>query len=741
MNSRFCQIRSIERLRIILVTGGLVIFAAPLSVAEELSSKQYKSILAVRVTTAPVIDGVLDDAVWANAVVIKDLHQARPYENTEPVERSEFYVIYDNDAIYVGGYHGDSEPEKIVANQLIQDSNMSGEDRVTVVLDPFNDKRSGYAFTLNSNNVRRDGLFITPTEFYGDWDGIWRGKASLTDDGWITEVAIPFKTLSFFSENDTWGLNVWREVGRTGERIAWVSHNRGTNPSAAGELRGLSNMDSGLGLDVVPSLSLRQLRDFEFGDTVYLIEPSLNVFYKVTPSLNGSLTVNTDFSAVEADSRQVNLTRFSLFFPEKRDFFLKEADIFEFGRIGGRDNLIEISRVQRENGRPFFSRRIGLSDDNMPVDLEYGGKLSGRLGQWNIGALAIRQAAFGSIDATDVFVGRVTRNVLDESTIGVIMTNGDPTSNLNNSLLGVDFNYQNTGLSAGRTVEAGAWYQQSDTEGLDGDDAAWGIRMRMPNTSGFRGGVYVKEIQSNFIPALGFVNRSGVRDYIGEFGYTHRPRGRYVRSIFAGIDARRVERLNGGLESSLVSFRFLDISNHRGDRLQAKYRLKEESLVDPFEISTGVIVPSGSYSFEEYGVSISSSGHRKWSGSAEVFEGSDFDGDKLSIGGGLAWKPSKHFRLQGTYEFNDFELPQGNFIARLITFQTDIVFSDTFSWVNLMQYDNVSDNLGINSRVHWIPEAGREMYFVINHNLLDSTDGFKSAQSDITLKVNYTFRF
>jgi hypothetical protein len=202
-----------------------------------------------------------------------------------------------------------------------------------------------------------------------------------------------------------------------------------------------------------------------------------------------------------------------------------------------------------------------------------------------------------------------------------------------------------------------------------------------------------------------------------------------------------VDRLDGGLDSSLISFRFLDISNHSSDRLQAKYRLKEEGLTEPFEISPGVIIPPGSYSFDDYGISINTGRHRKLSGDASTFKGTDFDGEKLSISGGLAWKPSKHFNIQGRYQYNDFELPQGNFITRLITLQSDIVFSDTLSWSNLMQYDNVSNNLGINSRVHWIPEAGREMFFVINHNLLDGTDGFKSEQSDIILKVNYTFRF
>ncbi|MFT5499948.1 MAG: hypothetical protein ACI88G_000074, partial [Woeseiaceae bacterium] len=249
------------------------------------------------------------------------------------------------------------------------------------------------------------------------------------------------------------------------------------------------------------------------------------------------------------------------------------------------------------------------------------------------------------------------------------------------------------------------------------------------------------EIQENFNPALGFVNRLGVRDYTGEFGYTRRPRNRYLRTIFSGIDARRVERLDSGLDSSLINFRLLDISNHSNDRLETKYRLKEEVLTEPFEISSGVIIAPGLYSFYDYGISINSSGHRKWSGNASVFKGTDYGGDKLSLNGGFAWKPSKHFRVQGTYEFNDFELPQGNFITRLITFQADIVFSETFSWVNLMQYDNVSNNLGINSRVHWIPEAGRELFFVINHNLLDGIDGFKSTDSNITVKINYTFRF
>jgi len=742
IDSRFYKLCNIKKYRAILVAGILVIFPVFTLAKEGLTANKYKQIQAVRAEIAPVIDGVLDDPAWKQAFVIKDLHQARPHEYTKPNNRSEFYVIYDKDAVYIGAHLWDSEPDKITANILKQGASVRNDDRITIVIDPFNDKRSGYGFSLNSNSVRRDGSYINPLSLAGEWDGIWQGKASHTDDGWIAEVAIPIKTLSFNPENDTWGFNVRREIVRTGERIAWVSHNGDINPSAAGELKGLENLDMGLGLDVVPSMSLRQLRAFDTGNTNSLIEPSLNLFYKLTPSLNGSLTINTDFSAVEVDSKQVNLTRFSLFFPEKRNFFLKEADIFEFGRIGGKDEFVDIPRVQRENGRPFFSRKIGLSVDKAPVELEYGAKISGRIGKWNVGTLAIRQAEFRDMNATDIFVGRVTRNILDESIIGVMMTRGDPSSNLDNTLLGVDFRYQNTNLPDGRTIESEVWYQQSDTEGLDGDDAAWGFRARMPNTSGFRGGITVKELQENFNPALGFVTQSGVRDYMGEFGYIHRPKDFYLREIVTAIDARRVERLHGGLESSLIDFRFEACRIAcRGDKLEIEYRLLKEGLTEPFEISKGVIIPPGFYSFDEYGINIRTNRYRKWSANVSFSKGNHYNGDKLSIEGGLAWKPSKHFNVRGTYEYNDFDLSQGNFTTQLITFQSDIVFSDTLSWANLMQYDNVSNNLGINSRVHWVPEAGREMFFLINHNLIEGTDGFQSAQSDITLKFNYTFRF
>ncbi len=698
-----------------------------------------KRVRAVRTDSPLVIDGVLNEPAWEHAAVISDVHQVLPFEFTEPSERTEFYVLYDKDMLYIGGRFWDSDPEKITANILKQGGNVSQEDHIFVILDPFNNKRSGYFFFMNANNVRSDGLFDGP-RFLGEWEGIWKGKATLTDDGWVAELGIPMKTLSFFADNDTWGLNVSRDIKRKGERISWVSQNRTIDPSASGEIYGLNDLDLGVGLDVVPSLSMGQREDFNRSDSQFVFEPSLNLFYKITPSLNGSLTINTDFSATEVDDRQVNLTRFSLFFPEKREFFLKDTDIFEFGRIGGNGFSSTIQRVERENARPFFSRTIGLSEAGTPVDLKLGAKLSGRIGPWNLGALAIRQAEQLAVDATDIFVARLTRNILDESTVGVILTRGDPQSNLDNTLFGADFRYRKPQTVFG-TVEAEAWYQQTDTQGLVGNDAAWGVRLRLPNQTGFSGGISVKEVQDNFNPALGFVSRRGVRSYVGEIGYMVRRQGTYLRDIYSGIDTSRADTLDGSTQSATTYIRVVELVSRNEDKLSFRYNLHEEGLIEPFEISPGIVLPTGTYKWENLGFILQTAQHRKLSGTLIFFDGGDWGGNHKFARTSLGWRPSKHFNFEGSIEYNDFELAQGNFVTRLIRLQASVVFSDTLSWVNLLQFDNQSNVLGINSRLHWIPEAGREIFFTINHDLIDEGDAFRSMNSESILKINYTLRF
>ena len=262
------------------------------------------------------IDGRLDDAVWARAAVVDDFHQSQPIEGAEPTERTEIYLLYDDDALYIGGRFWDSEPDLIAAGTLRHRSlRLGDDDRLAVVLSPYNDRRSGYKFETNANGVKHESIYQNVSQSLSVWDTIWDVASTTGSDGWITEIAIPLKSISFDPENDTWGINFSRAVRRKGEEISWVSRNRSYNPSIVGLATGLTGLEQGLGLDVVPSIALNRRRVFDPSGDTSKTRPSLDLFYKVTPSLNGALTLNTDFSATEVDSRQVNLTRFNLFFP------------------------------------------------------------------------------------------------------------------------------------------------------------------------------------------------------------------------------------------------------------------------------------------------------------------------------------------------------------------------------------------------------------------------------------------
>ena len=710
---------------------------------------EEKSFRIERTGSAPVIDGVLDEEVWDLARPIEDFHQINPIEYDDPTQATLVYVLYDDTHLYIGARMMDSQPGAIISQILRQGSRVNNDDYFGVILDPFLDRRNGYLFQLNPNGVRAEAIYRNTTQTNYDWVGIWRAQARITEDGWTAEMAIPFKTLSFDPNSDSWGINFERGIARNRESMGWVSRTRSQNPSIAGTAVGFQGMQQGLGLDVVPSLSARESRYFTPVGSASATEPSVDVFYKFTPALTGVFTLNTDFSATEVDDRQVNLTRFSLLFPEKRDFFLQDADIFEFARLSGRDFDGGGGGAGNQNGRPFFSRTIGLNTSRRPVDIEAGAKLTGRVGRWNLGVLDIRQAGYDDIESTNLFVGRAVANILEESNLGVIVTDGDPHSNLDNTLVGVDFRYLNSRLPGRRTAEGDAWFQKSSTPGLQGDDSAFGAGLRIRSTDKFNGEIRYVHLGEHFHPALGFANRVGIRSFSANVGYSHRPRGRFYRNAFFGPQYQRSERLtDGSLQSESAGIRFGGFA-HAGDRVFASCYRETEGLVRPFTIRrerdarANVVIPRGEYTFDSCRVDFSSGNQRRFSGRFSYESGDFYDGRKVSMNPGIAWRPSSHFVLEVQYQMNDVELPYGAFVSRLSRLRTDVVFSSTLSWVNLLQWDNDTDEIGINSRLHWIPQAGREIYFVVNHNLQDhDEDGtFHSREADVIAKLNYTFRF
>jgi hypothetical protein len=725
---------------------------------------EEKSVRIQRAAEPPVIDGELNEEIWVRAPLVDDFHQVTPEEFAEPSERTEVYVLYDRDALYIGARLYDSEPSLINARILRQGQNINSDDRFFVHLDSFNNRRSGYLFGVNPNGVRYDGVFEGVTQRQFDWDGIWQAAARITPEGWTLEIEIPYKTLSFDPTTTTWRMNFARNIQRKNEGIAWNSRNRNTDLSTMGDVIGISQIEQGRGLDVVPSVSVRDRRAIGPIPGESETEPSLDVFYKITTQLNAALTVNTDFSATEVDDRQVNLSRFSLFFPERRDFFLQDVDIFLFGRL-------------QQDGRPFFSRRLGINSAGLPVPLDVGGKVSGRVGRFDIGTLAVKQEAYRDpsnptemIDATTALVGRVAASVLGESSVGMIVTSGDTTSNNDNSVAGVDFRYLKSRFSGDRSLEGDAWYQKSDTPGLIGDDSAFGVALSMPSNEGWRGEVGYTRIDENFYPALGFVRRTGIDDTGLSAGYTWRPLGTAIRTIGASLNFSRIEYLddvfaNGeklDVQSENIQLQLLNIDLNSQDGFGINVSQSKEGLDSPFNISRGVTIPEGMYTFDTLNLSIRTGDQRAIGGGFFVNDGDFYDGERFNVTTFIGWRPSPHFRTNLNYQYNDISfpgkgddlLPSGQprcttpdcaFVTRVARLSLETIFSSRWSWVNLLQYDNVSRTIGVNSRLHWIPQAGREAFLVLNHNLRDDlltpdTD-FHTAASEVTLKYSYTFRF
>ena len=711
-----------------IAAAAMLCLAAAQAAADDPSRK---SVAALRAQEPPLLDGRLDDPVWQQASFVEDLHIVVSDEYGAPAERSRIYVAFDEDNLYFAARFWESRPETIIAKVLNKKDVSFGEDGFTVTLDPFDQGRTGYKFDVNPNGMRSEAIYTDTDRENWDWEGIWYAAARQDAEGWTAESVIPLKSLSFDPSSDAWGVNFTRWHGTDSEQFGWVSYNRSQDLSRTGLVTGLAGLQQGHGIDVIPGLRTGATRDHVADERDEFLEPSLDAFWKITPSLTAALTLNPDFSGTTADTRQVNLTRFDLFFPEQRAFFLQDSDIFEFGRL------------EEESGIPFFSRRIGLDDDGEALTLDAGAKLAGRAGPLSVGILGVRQDAAAGPDSVDLFVGRMAMNVLAESSLGVIVTSGNPDAGVDNTLAGADFRYLNTRLGDDRSIEATAWYQQTDTEGLTGDDSAYGFSLEVPNSEGWNGEIGYKTLEKNYFPALGFASRTDFAASFGELGYTWRPRDSRIRRIETEVSGEFVEPIDGSDRSREMVLKLFEVENQSADWLTLEHILVEEEFVEPFEISEGVVIPGGDYRFEHTCLSLYTGEQRALATQSTVCDGGFYEGNIFVFETKTTWRPSKHLKVILGGEYNDVDLPEGDFITRLATLNVDVAFNTAWSWENFVQYDNVSDTIGLNSILRWIPLAGREALLAVNtlREDFDRDGSFRSFSSDLTLKMSYTFRF
>ncbi|PCJ39790.1 MAG: hypothetical protein COA71_12955 [SAR86 cluster bacterium] len=717
---------------LLVLLSFFVVTIVPSEIQAQVINTASNSFQIPHVEQAPEIDGILSPGEWSSAYELADLHESSPLEFSEPNERTIFWFMYTDDALYVSAYVYD-DPEQLTATVMRNETSLRYEDRIGVILDPFNNKRSGYGFLTNPNGVRHESIYTSATDQSFDWATIWNADAQVVEDGWTAEMEIPFKSITFDPQNPTWGVNVFREKMATQTVDSWVSYNGQQNPSVAGEMTGFSNLNQGLGLDIIPTLSADYRTDHIAGSNDSDMKPSFDLTYKVTPALNLTLTWNTDFAATEVDDIQLDVGRFNTRFSEKRSFFLTDMDIFQFG-TGGLS--------------PLNTRTIGLDNTGVPVDITGGAKVSGRLGGYDIGTLIIRQEESGGVDATDIYVARVKHGLLAQSELGAFLTYGDPTSNDTSSTLGADFTYRNSRLPNNRNIRATFWALQTDNPGLDSNDGAWHVDVDFPSNDSWYSNAKIEEVQANFDPRLGFSNRSGVRQYNGEIGnnWIFRDRGR-LQKISSSLEATQYNYLdNNDVQSRILDLSLFSLESIAGDQLSMTIKREKQVLraAERAPLSRlGVIIPPGEYNYTRYEPSIEFSQSRPLSLEFSGGFGDYYTGTSWDVSSTVGWRPSKYLSFNLSYEYSQFDMFDMKADTRVIEFENVITYSPALSLVNLIQYENVSNTLGFNARLRWNLQSGQDIWFVLSHGMndLDEDGHFSDVQTSATFKVRYTLRY
>ena len=451
------------------------------------------------------LDGILNEEAWENAPVLDDFLTVVPEEKGTPSAPTRVRILASERNVIIGIECFDPEPDQIVRFQKIRDADISEEDHVKVVFDPFLDGQSGFILAVNAFGARYDALVSDRGESENDdWDAVWDAQAVIHEEGWSLEIILPIQSITFKKGLSSWGFNVERRIQRYQETIRWTNVVRDQwfiQTSKAGLLTELPEFNYGLGLNVRPSLVGELNKVGDDGASVASFDASLDANQRIGPNVLATLTINTDFAETEVDTRQTNLTRFPLFFPEKRTFFLEGSDIFEFGFGTGRSTVI-----------PFFSRRIGLIDNNV-VPLQVGAKLNGRINKTAFGGLGVRMGSLETEDAsyneTTMGVVRVRQNVLKESTVGFIGSVGDPLDRSGSWMSGGDFTFQTTSLGGDKNFLVGVWGLYTEREDLTEDSSAFGLKVDYPNDK-WDAALTYSRIGEDFDPSLGFVPRKGV---------------------------------------------------------------------------------------------------------------------------------------------------------------------------------------------------------------------------------------
>jgi hypothetical protein len=688
------------------------------------------------------LDGLVDEAVWLQAEVAGGFRQREPIEGALASEATEVRVVYDTATLYVGVVARTSRPDAVVARILERDAVMrvgfdglqfAGDDAVAILLDPFHDHRSGVVFATNPHGAEFDALITDEGREYNvDWRGVWQVAARRTPEGWSAEFAIPFRSLRFpaDSKTGTWGFNVCRMIRSKNEEVllsAWGRANEGLRRvSRAGHIIGLEDLPhGGLGLETTPYVLSRVVQDPAVVGAAAdpQLKMGLDAKYEIRPGLLLDLTVNTDFAQVEVDDDQVNLTRFPLFFPEKRSFFLENAGIFQFGDAGF--------------GRPpfllFFSRRIGIADDG-EVPVIAGGRLTGRVGRQTVGVLnALTDAAFDK-PRTNYAVARMKRDIGDNGFLGALVTDRRDGHSWNTAW-GADGSFW-----PADALNVEGFFARTETSGPGGDDVAYRVAVDyQTDWLGFTG----KHLYIGPDPeaGLGFIARKDMRETWGMTRLTSRPSFLGLRRLELYLNMDLITRADGLLQDWVVGTSFFP-QWESGDNAFVWHGRSFTRLDEGFDLTDEVSVPAGDYDTWTLDAGFNTSPGRALTvgafGSLQRF----YDGRLVTAAGDLSLRPNANLAISLSYMHNDADVPGGAFTADVLSCRLTVAFSTQLSARMLLQYNSLDNTLSANVRVNFIHRPGSDLFLVYTERrgAEDSSLWHLSAR-EAAMKVTYLMRF
>ena len=667
--------------------------------------------MAVLVEEGPTVDGVLDDPVWEQSALLSDFQQRDPQEGAPASEYTTVRIVYTKEAIYFGFRCDDSQPTEIIATERRRDQDLTKDDSVAVLLDTFHDRRNAFLFRTNSLGTQFDALLTEEgLDINVSWDEKWEAEATRNEEGWTAEVMIPFKSLRMGPQGE-WGLEIERLIRRKNEAAYWNSYSRDftfEEVSQAGLLTGMEEASQGLRWRIKPYV-LGGGEQFP-NSTDQTVTHNLSTIglellkFRPTPALTLDVTVNTDFAQTEVDDLITNITRFPLFFPERREFFLEGAGVFEFGTgVGLR---------QSRDFKLFFSRRIGLSPSGDVIPIIAGARFTGRAGPYTIGLLNMQTGTEFGIEGSNFGVYRVKRNVLERSSIGAMFTNRQSSLDGDyNRVFGADANF----VFADHLNVQG-FVAKTESPTLPEDD--WSAFARILWDSDFllAGAEYLL-VQRNFNPEIGFVPRRDQRKTVLQVGVRPRPNSDLIRQFIFRTRMDFTQNQDGKQESMSYHFVTWETLFESGDRIMIDFHSNFERLFEPFPIRPDIIIPVGTYRGGDILVLVDGAPHRRIAGVEMIRFSRDlgfFDGNatELIIQPQIKLTEALSFDLK--YILNDVDIPQGAFTSHVINTRANYSFSNKWLTSYTVQYSSLDDFMNFRFRLNYIYRPGDDIFFIYN---------------------------